>query len=536
VKLDLARLIDALSRPEAFPFAVDRVEVRQTHISVVFLAGDRAFKIKKPVRLGFLDYGTLLRRRRLCAAEVRLNRPRAPDVYLGVVPIVRGPAGPRFGGRGRAMEYAVAMRRLPDAARLSERIGSAPGSGRALLERLGRRLASLHRDAPRSRRIASRARYAGVARNVRDNFAAAATLAAGTISRRVLERLTAQGERELGRLRPLIDARAAGGRPCDCHGDLRLEHVYHFPERRPPGDLVIIDGIEFNERFRFIDPVSDMAFLHMDLIVQGRRDLAAAFARAYFRASGDRRGKALLPFYTSYRAAVRGKVQGLKAQEAEVEASERERARRRARAFWLLALGAIEPPERRPCLLLLAGLPGTGKTTLAGALAAAGRFEVIRTDVIRKEGAPDIAARPRRRGAAVGFERGLYAADRTRAVYAETLRRAEAALFEGGRVVVDASFRDETRRLEFRRAALAWGVPCAILHCTAPAGVVRRRLAARRADASDADWTVYREMARRFEPFGDATRDTVREIDTSGTKGAALRRGLAALRSLGVLG
>jgi predicted kinase len=346
-------------------------------------------------------------------------------------------------------------------------------------------------------------------------------MAGGAISRRVLARLTKRGEVELKRLRPLIEARAKRGVPCDCHGDLRLEHVYHFPERPAPGDLIAIDGIEFNERFRCIDPLSDMAFLRMDLIVHGHPDLAAAYTAAWFDASGDEEGRALLPLYTSYRAAVRGKVQGMKAAQEEVPAPERERARRRAAAFWLLALSMLEPPERKPCLVLMAGLPGTGKSTLARALARRAGFTVIRTDVVRKE----MAGRARRPG------EDLYTENRLREVYDETRHRAEAAIFEGRRVLVDASFHEEARRLEFKGAAGAWAVPFVILHCVASPAMVRERLASRRADASDADWAVYREMSWRWEAFGTPLRDPVVEVDTSRGSRNVTAGAIAALRA-----
>ena len=172
--------------------------------------------------------------------------------------------------------------------------------------------------------------------------------------------------------------------PRDTHGDLHLDHVYLFPDRAPPADLVIIDCIEFNERFRFADPVADMAFLVMDLAFHGRRDLARAFADAYFRASGDEEGRALLPFYTAYRAAVRGKVEGMELAEREVPEAERAAALVRARAHWLLALGELEEPGRRPCLVLVGGLPGTGKSTLARGLAEQAGFTVIRSDLVRR--------------------------------------------------------------------------------------------------------------------------------------------------------
>jgi len=496
--MELRQIIEGLSRPGAYPYPVERVEVRQTHISVVFLAGDRAFKVKKPVTFPFLDYGTPELRRHYCEEEVRLNRRWAPDVYLGVVPVTERGGRLSFGGEGEVVEHAVEMLRLPDEVSLRELV-RAGRIDRALIEEAGRRIAGFHARAERFP-----ADFDAVARNVRENLEVGRPAFRGRLSARI--------ESELERLRPLLERRPA----CDAHGDLRLEHVYHFPGRAPPGDWIAIDGIEFNERFRRVDPVADMAFLHMDLIAHERRDLAGAFADAYFRASGDDEGRALLDFYTSYRAAVRGKVQGLRSLGEEVPADERERARRRARAFWLLALSELEPPERKPCLALVAGLPGTGKTTLARALAAEAGFEVVRSDVVRKERV--VAG-------------GLYTPERTRDTYAECLRRAEEILAGGGRALVDASFRSGEQRLGFVRAARDWAVPLVILHCTAPPEAARERLAARQGDASDADWAVYLEMARTWEDLGPAAR----EIDASGTPASAVSQALSALRDAGLL-
>jgi aminoglycoside phosphotransferase family enzyme/predicted kinase len=523
--MDLPRLIEALSSPAAYPYPVAAVETRQTHISVVFLAGAFVYKVKKPVNPGFLDFSTLEKRHHFCDEEVRLNRRLAPSVYLGVVPVTAGGDGPRFEGDGPAVEWAVKMRRLPEGATLQKRLERGE-VGPELAETLAGRIAAFHRAAESGEHIAANGRFEAVAAVLRDIFVRAAPAVGTTVSRTVFERVQALTEQELARHHDLIGVRASRGVPRDCHGDLHLDHVYFFPERQPPDDLVVIDCIEFNEHFRFIDPVGDMAFAAMDFAFHGRRDLARAFAEAYFRASGDDEGRALLPLYTAHRAAVRGAVEGLLLAEAEVPAAERAAALRRARGHWLLALAELEEPGRRPCLVLVGGLPGTGKSELARGLAGRAGFHVLRSDVVRKELAGgDASGR---------LPESHYSAEWNERTYARCLRRAREYLFEGERVVVDATFREERYRQAFLRAAVRWGVPAALLLCKATPETVRKRLEARHGDASDADWAVYQRAAASWEEMTPDTRRLSHAVSTEGTPEAAQARALEALRQLGL--
>src|SRR5438132_5623155 len=378
--MGIVSLIKALSNPAAYPHQADAVQVHQTHISVVFLAGPYAYKIKKPVAMGFLDFSTLEKRRHFCEEEVRLNRRLAPAVYLGVVPVIR--AGPtiRMEGEGEAIEWAVKMQRLPEEATLEKRLLRQKVDV-PLIGALAGRVAAFHMIADHGEHISQFGRFDIVAHNMRENFGQAVPQVGVTVSPPVFERLRFLTEDALTRLRPLIEARSQAAVPRDTHGDLHLDHVYVFPERQPCGYLLIIDCIEFNERFRFGDPVADMAFLVMDLLFHGRRDLAQLFANAYFKAASDAAGCSLLPLFTSYRAAVRGKVEGFQLLEKEIPEQDRLAALTRARAHWLLALGELETPERRPSLVLIGGLPGTGKSTLARMLAEGANFQLIRSDV-----------------------------------------------------------------------------------------------------------------------------------------------------------
>lgn len=522
--MELPALIDALSQPAAYPSLSSNVEVVQTHISVVFLAGDFVYKVKKPVRLSFLDFSTLELRRKYCEQEVRLNRRLAPDVYLDVVPITFQGGHLRFEGKGEVVEWAVKMRRLPHEATLESLVESGRiDSGQ--IEKLAERLAGFHAAAESSPHISSFGRFESVARNIRENFIVAEPMVGRTISVAVRNRLHDLTERALTERQNLMEARSARGVPRDTHGDLHLDHVYFFSGQAAPRDLVIVDCIEFNERFRYTDPIADMAFLAMDLQFHGRWDLADAFCETYFNCSGDDEGRTLLPLYISYRAAVRGKVDGLQLSEPEIPEAARAAALVRAHGHWLLSLCSLEAPPRRPCVILVGGLPGTGKSSVAKRLADRAGFHVIRTDVVRKELAGLSSTTP----SPAAIESGLYTPEWTVRTYAECRARAERSLFDGERVLIDATFMEEQHRGGFLRLARDWGVHGLMFVCDAPPAIVRARLAARTGDASDADWSVYQSVARRWEKPRPETVGRVNLLDTGASTESAVEQALAVL-------
>ena len=541
--MSLTELIAALARPEALGHPPGtEVEVVHTHVSVVLLVGDDVYKLKKPQDLDFLDYSTLKRRRHFCALEVQLNRRLAPDVYLGVVEIRRAPDGSvRVDGPGEVVEVAVHMRRLPDTATLARRIERDEVDA-ATLRKIGARVLGFHRAARRGPEVSSWATFTVVAANARQNFAQLADL--GQTGEALLTRVEHCTEEALGRHHATIEARARRRVACDTHGDLRLEHLYLFPERPPPGDLVILDCIEFAEQFRCADPIADLAFLVMDLHRVGRRDLADALLAGYFDAydsplaglpdhafsAADERAesRSLLPLYTAYRATVRGKVEAFKAAGPEHPPAVVAAARIASKRFLLLALHELQPPALRPCLVLVAGLPGTGKSTLARALAAEG-FGWVRSDAVRKQlaGLPPEAPAPARTG------EGIYTADWTDRTYARCLELARAALSEGERVVVDANFKTAAQRAPFVALAQELGVPLQVFVCETEPAAAEARLARRTGDASDANVSIYRAARRAWEPVAPEQDATV--IDTTGAPEASVaavfvtlaRRGLA---------
>lgn len=535
-KPDLEQLIAGLMQPSAYSFPVDAVDVRQTHISVVFLAGASVFKLKKPVKLPFLDFSTLELRRFYCEEEVRLNRRLAPNVYRGVTPIRRTPIGLRVGdGDGEIVEWAVEMTRLPDQAMFATRMEQDTLT-EAQVEKLARRIADFHQQAmvtsadTKAATIAANGHFDRIAKAVRDNIEFAEKQVGRTISAPVFHRLRAATEQALSKLKPLIERRVTEGMIRDLHGDLHLDHVYLFEDKSPPSDLVIVDCIEFNEAFRFIDVVADMAFCTMDFQFHGRRDFARTFSQAYFAASSDALGRELLPFYTAYRAAVRGKVDGILATESEVPDSDRKAAAARSSAYWLLALGQLEPVEQRPVLVLVSGLPGTGKSTLSRGLVDSGQFHWIRSDAVRKELAGEVAST--HKGA--DYQSGIYTPQWTDRTYSECLRRAMAAIQQGERVLVDASFVEEHRRSQFLQAAIDAGAPAVWLVCQALPRTVHERLAKRQNDVSDADWTIYQKAVQAWQPPSGLSQRVLVTIGAEGEPRKMVEQAMDAIsKSLG---
>jgi uncharacterized protein len=525
-------LLAGLERPGAYPHPAKDVRLVQTHISAVFLAGPYAYKVKKPVRFGFVDFSTLALRRRFCHAEVQLNRRLAPTVYHGVIPIVRGEGAIRvldvllaaaqdpvpLGPGEDVVDFAVRMTRLPPERSLRSllRRGELDGpAGQRVLERLAQLLAEFHRRADRSDEIAAVGGFDSVVANATENFDELEDAVGATLSEPVLRGLREHSERRLSSLRALMERRARDHVPCDTHGDLRLGHVYVLTDEHggPDGDrIVIIDCVEFNDRFRFADPMADLAFLVMELEFEGRLDLARVLVDRYLHAAGETEGRQLLPYYVAYRDIVRGKVRTITARDPAIPRPEQEKAAARATRHFLRALGELAPPDERPALVLLGGWPGVGKSVLARALAETSGFVWIDTDVVRRE----LAAAANRATGPAPFEQGLYTPELTDATYDECRRRARTLLIEGSRVLIEASFRMDRHRAALLEEADALGVPALFLVCEADREVVRRRLQARRdrpsPGPSDADWDIYQAMEARWEVPGPGTAPRTRPI------------------------
>jgi aminoglycoside phosphotransferase family enzyme/predicted kinase len=422
------------------------------------------WKLRKPLRAGGLDLRSVARRRRACEAELRANRPFAPDVYLGLVPVTRDAHGrARLGGEGRPVDWSLHMRRLPDGDRADVRLASGR-FGKAHEERIAARLAAFHTQAARDARAARAARPAALAHNLRESLRRLAVRLGHVIARAEVEELGAWGRRFLHEHRERFEARVLAGRARDGHGDLRLEQIYLDAQ----GRVVLLDRLE-DERLRRADVCADAATLAMDLAGHGRVDLAERFLAVWSDATDDYDFLPLVDFYQSYRAVLRVDMAGRLASERDASPGARRRALGEARRSWRLALSAARRPLLRPAVVALCGLVASGKSTLAERIAEEMSALVVVADHTREFVLEEDEA-----GHAAGLDG--YAPEFAERVYAEVLRRARAVVDSGRPLVVDGCFRSRGMRAALRALAVERGLPFFLVECRATPGLVRERL------------------------------------------------------------
>lgn len=509
MKSGQGEIIAFLEQPAAYGPGVDRVERIDTHGAVVFLAGERAYKLKRAVRFSYLDYSTLEARRRHCEAELALNRRTAPELYLAVEPVVRTGRGFRIGGAGEVADWLVVMRRF-DQETLFDRLADRGALDRRLVLSLADRVAAFHSAAEPAPGFGGRAAVAEVLHGDVDNLLRGVPDAFG---RADVDAFAAGSAAALRRIGELLDRRRDAGQVRRCHGDLHLRNICLVD-----GVPTLFDCIEFSDRIACIDVLYDLAFLLMDLDRRALRAEANAVLNRYFDLSGeDGLALGLLPQFLSQRAAIRAHV-GVAAAAAQTKEKAARRQIEAARGYLEAALGYLRPA--RPRLVAIGGFSGTGKSTLAYGLApgmeAPVGARVLRSDVIRK------------RLAGVGPEERLptdaYTQSAAAQVYAELGRQAAAALAAGHAVVADAVFAKPEERQAIAAVARAAGVPFAGIWLEAPAAVLEARVAARRGDASDA--TV--EVLRRQLGFDLGDLDW-RRVDVRGDPESCLAAARAAL-------
>lgn len=487
-------LIRQLLKPAAYDHPVDPIRHIETHISHVLLCGDYAYKIKKDLNLGFVDFSSLGKRLVACQEEIRLNQRLAPQVYLGVVPITGTIESPHVNGPGQAIEYAVRMRQFPPDATL-DRIDAAGRLTPAQVEAIGRRLARFHGlDCARADSHAAWGDPEQIWQPVAQNFIQIAHLLTADADRRQLDELQKWSESEHRRLIPLMVERKRDGFVRECHGDLHLGNLAWVDAH-----LLVFDGLEFDPALRWIDIQSEIAFCTMDLMARGHMNLAWLLLNTWLEDTGDYAGLALLRYYAVYRALVRAKIAAVRA--SQTEGAGRDAAEAEMRA--LLALATRLTVHPWPVRLdITHGFSGSGKTTISRALMQTPGAIRLRSDVERKRlaglDALDLS------GSATG--QGLYADEATRRTYGHLGRLAADLLKAGWPVIVDATFIKRWQRDRFRELAQTRGVPFHILDFDVAEPLLRDRVARRGKtgrDASEAGLDVLQQQLATADPLAE---------------------------------
>jgi uncharacterized protein len=499
------QLLRNLSEPSRFPHPVASVEHIDTHISTVLLAGEHAYKFKKPLNLGFLDFSTLDARKRFCAAELEINRALAPGIYLNLATVRGSLEDPRLDDDadsdddGSVLEYAVHMRRF-DRDRQLDRLLEAGRLPVTAMDELGQIVARFHESTERAGKDSEHGTPQQVLAPMLANFEALAPSAAPVAERRErLQELESWTRKTAQQFDSFIAERRQKGFVRACHGDMHLGNMVYIDDAQGRERLAIFDGIEFNPSLRWIDVASEIAFLTMDLHARGALGHAHRVLNLYLEHREDLGALTLLPFYQVYRALVRAKVNAIHAAESGLDAAERRHCDAELERY--LALATRLRHRGRPGLILMHGVSGTGKTFISTEILQRLGAIRLRSDIERKRMiglAPDV--RPDAEQLA-----SLYSPEGIRAVYRRLLMQAETLLQQGQTVIVDATFLTRDQRRPFQLLAGRLGAGFAIVACSAETDLLRERLAGRSqkgTDASDAGTTVMEGQLSQVEPPG----------------------------------
>lgn len=477
----------------------------QTQMSFLFLTGDYVYKVKKPVDLGYLDYTTLEKRHFYCQQELILNKRLCPTVYLAVVPIAGKEGVILIEGEGKIIEYAVKMRQLSEERMMDKLLPKGQVSPEMIRE-VAQKLADFHRKAETSPEISTYGDLPTIITNTEENFAQTQKYICVSLSSEQYQAIETYTHDFIERNTPLFHKRVKEGKIRDCHGDLHAAHIC-FAD-----DIHIYDCIEFNDRFRYCDIASEIAFLAMDLDRYRRADLSQHFITAYVEESADEELLELLNFYKCYRAYVRGKVESFKLDDPYISEEEKKEVLSIARHYFELAHSYI---GRSPILIAFAGLMGTGKTTIAQALGERLEIPVISSDAIRKR----LANIPATQHRFEEFKSGIYSEEFSRRTYEEMLAEAKRVLSKRKSAIVDASFKKAVERQKARLLAEEMGASFLTIECVLDEETTKQRLEQRlnEGSISDGRWEIYQKQESEFENITEIPTHQHMVINTSQT-------------------
>ncbi len=501
----LPSLIEQMLNPSFFPHPVtEPIRLIQTHISYILLTGEYAYKIKKPVNFGFLNFTQLEQRHHFCNEELHLNQRGAPKLYLEVLPICQQADGYQLGGDGIAVEYTIKMRQFPDEALLSnvfERGGLTP----ELVQTLAGVVAKYHAGAKTNDYIRSFGEVAQVRKAFDENYAQTEQYIGGPQTQSQFDQTRAYSDRFFTEKGALFASRMQNNCIRACHGDLHLGNVCYWQDQ-----LMLFDCIEFNEPFRLVDVMYDVAFMVMDLQAKQRPDLANIFLNAYIEQTGDWEGLQVLPLYISRQAYVRAKVTSFLLNDPAVSESAKQTASKVAAMYYRLAWQCTQTQSGR--IFLMSGLSGAGKTTVARQLAQQTGAIHIRSDAVRKHLA---GISLDQRGDQSGqYGSGIYTPEMTQKTYDRLKELALLLAKQGWAVILDAKYDQQALRQAVLLQAESEHLAVKILHCTAPLEVLRDRLNTRQGDIADATADLLIDQVKATESFIAAEQAKVKHIYT----------------------
>ncbi len=487
------KIFQAMEKPDFYPHNVSTIEQRETHISKVFLTGDYAYKIKKAINLEFLDFTTLEKRRHFCAQEVILNRRLTHNVYLDVVTITLKDGRYSLEGAGRPVEYVVKMRQLPEDCSMKSLLRKGKIDKKAL-ENLSRTLEKFYGQAHTGEQINTFGAWETVWANCEENFRQVEMFVGKTLDEQMFQIIRSATRSFLHRRKELFQHRIETEKIRDCHGDLRTGHIY-FSD-----GIQIIDCIEFNERFRYADITSDLAFLTMDLDIEGYPQIAQDLLNSYVQYTNDRDVFVLINFYKCYRAFVRVKVTCFRLQEGNLGEQESGLLLREIHQHMEFAYRyALQ--FTRPTLWVVCGMPASGKSTIANALAEALCINVLHSDVIRKK----IFDLKPNESIDMPFEEGIYSKGASSLTYGKILLMAQEEIEKGSSVILDATYGSRHKRIEVIRMAQDMGSNVIFVECVSSEPTLKERLRKRDTTAGISDARLYHfdKFKTRFEPLDE---------------------------------
>ena len=501
-----ATWVEGLKNPKSYPHPVDQVKLVETHISWIFLTGLYAYKIKKPVKFSFVDFSTLERRRWFCEEEVRLNRRLAPEVYLGIVPITGSPVHPHIEGQGAPFEFAVKMKQFLSDQEIHDILASGE-KAESCISQLADRIATFHAQIEKAEEHSPFGNPDLIWQPMKECLHEIPLHFLTQHTQGFLPQIERWVQTEWRKLSDVFLYRKRAGFVRECHGDLHLGNIAMFE-----GKVCVFDALEFQPRLRWIDVMSEVAFLVMDLEKHGHQDLAFVFLNRYLELTGDYRGLRVFRLYQVYRALVRAKVAGLRLAQLAEHGAEEEKAKCDLTGY--LELAHRFRARTTPALILMHGVSGTGKTTVSTEILKTIGAIRVRSDVERKR----LFAETLASKANVPQEEGLYHSDMTERTYKQLWELARTLLQAGFSVVVDATFLKQHHRKLFRGLAKCQACAWFIVDVFAPEAVLAERIERRSReghDTSDATVDVMKRQQETEETFSQEEEPHVIRVDSA---------------------